>query len=713
MTASPGTAEAGSPPAQAPADSGSPSAGIAGRVFRQVTVLPTLLATAWLLAGLPLLLIGHFAPVPMLVIFVPLAGLLVTLGLRWISGPSQGLRAQREAEPARTPWWTIAALIAVAIAFGVDMFIHHSQQIIVTRDPASYIQFGNWIARHGSLPIPEDAAAFGGYSHSLSFGSPAFYQVGHTIVPQFMAGLPMTLAASFWVGGINLAVASGVLLGSCGVLTFGGLVGRLVGPRWAPLGALILALSLPEMYTSKSTFSEPLVQILFLGGLCLVIDSFSPAGAARHGTAALAGLALGLTLLVRIDGASDLLPLIPYCGLLLLAGRRQAWALIGGVTIGALYGVIDGVVLSQPYLTSIRSSLRPLLAVVALLFVVTAIVVMVLSKRGLPELKTDRLPNIAAAAAFVVTLALVIRPYVQTTRGKRTHAQAWAMAHLQAALHLPRQPHRLYDEITIHWVFWYVGVPAVILATIGTAVLARRCLRGQAPAWTLPLMSFAWVIVATLIRPAIMPDQPWGSRRLVPGVLPGIIVLSVWAMSWLVGWLRERGAGTAIRAGVIVVLAAALILPTARTSFGLAHKSGGPLGIRIVQVGLAERTTYKGQIAAVHDLCAAIPANSSVLIVDRVDGNSMSQVIRGMCGVPVARVRRPTTAKIELLIQAIRRAGRHPVLLGQTQGQLAHYGGQPTRVVALHGYGDPHTLVTPPLHPTRLRFIDWISDPSK
>ena len=32
--------------------------------------------------------------------------------------------------------------------------------------------------------------------------------------------------------------------------------------------------------------------------------------------------------------------------------------------------------------------------------------------------------------------------------------------------------------------------------------------------------------------PAITPDQPWASRRLVPAVLPGFILLAVWALSW-------------------------------------------------------------------------------------------------------------------------------------------------------------------------------------
>ena len=91
----------------------------------------------------------------------------------------------------------------------------------------------------------------------------------------------------------------------------------------------------------------------------------------------------------------------------------------------------------------------------------------------------------------------------------------------------------MYYEISLHWVFWYIGVPAVLLGTLGAALLARRCLRGRAPAWTLPLMVFAWIIVTVLARPAIVPDQPWASRRLVAGVLPAS---SCWRSGRWPGW---------------------------------------------------------------------------------------------------------------------------------------------------------------------------------
>ena len=51
-------------------------------------------------------------------------------------------------------------------------------------------------------------------------------------------------------------------------------------------------------------------------------------------------------------------------------------------------------------------------------------------------------------------------------------------------------------------------------------------MRGQSPVWVLPLLVFAWTITEFLYRPAITPHQPWASRRIVPAVLPGLILFA-------------------------------------------------------------------------------------------------------------------------------------------------------------------------------------------
>jgi hypothetical protein len=704
----PGTAGPGAADDAAPGD-------VAGRLLGRLTVLPALLVMAWLLAGLPLLLAGVFRPAILLAVSIPIAVVLVALGLRWIPGRALGVLSARGPERAPTPWWAVAGVIAVAVAFGIDQMVYHSQFIIVTRDPASYLQFGNWIAHHGSLPIPQDRAAFGGTHHALTFSSFAYYQVGSSVVPQFMAGLPMILASGFWVGGVTAAAAMGPLLGACAVLTFGGLAARLIGPRWAPLAALILALSLPEVFASRSTYSEPLAQILFLGGLCLVIDSLDGDGIGTRVLAAVGGLALGLTLLVRIDGASDILPVIPYLGMLLIGRRRQAFPMLGGLGVGVIYGLVDGLVLSRPYLTSIKTSLVPLALIVGVVIIATLVAIALRRDKGLPNVAASWLPNAAAALAVLVVIGFALRPYVQTVRAKSSSFFESIMVSYQRADHLPVAPERLYYELSLHWVFWYVGVPAVALGTLGAALLARRCLRGEAPAWTLPLLIFAWAIVATLYHPAITPDHPWASRRLVPAVLPGFILLAVWASDWLLGQVRRTGVGRALRAGLVTCCVALLVLPAAITTFGLRVRSGGPVGVRLAAVGLADKTTYGGEIPAVRRMCAAIPRDASVVFIDSGTGGAadrLTQVVRGMCDVPVARLDHARLTTVQQVVRGIGQAGRRPVLLAGARSRLTPYGGQVRLVMRLRSTMDENALTAPPLHTLPFNVNVWMSEPS-
>ncbi len=731
--------------------SGSPDSGVAdgggrgvdrgsaaGMLFGRLSVLPVVVAVAWLLVGLPLLLLDRFTPVLMLVVCLPVMAALVFFGLRLLPPQLEGALPFGRPGPARTPWWAVLGVIAVAVAFGVNQMIYHSQFIIITRDPASYIQFAAWIAHHGSLPIPQENGAFGGTNSLLSFNSPAFYEVGRTIVPQFMAGLPMVLAAGFWIGGVNAAVAMGPILGALAVLTFGGLVARLVGARWAPLACLVLALALPMQFTSRSTYSEPLAAILFLGGLCLVIDCLRAEGIAARVLAALGGLALGLTFVVRLDGASDILPVIPYCGLLVWRKRPQAWPMIGGFALGVAYGIVDGVVLSLPYLQVNWSSVKPLMiisiAVAAATILITAAAVMarrVLSARTSPPqwprpLQWLRaqwlgrpgkwLPTVAGALPILAVIALAVRPYVQVVRAAGTPAFESTIAADQLAAGQPIDPGRLYYEISIDWVFWYIGVPAVIFAAIGAAILVRRAIRGGIPAWTLPLLVFSWAIVSTLFRPAITPDQPWASRRLVPAVLPGFILLAVWAASWLSGWLREHQIARVARGAVVACCAAALVLPATVTTFGLHVEQGGPVGVRLTADGLAMKRTYQGEILTVDRLCAALPAKASVIFLiggGSRAGNELVEVVRGMCNRPAAIWLSSNMRPVPNLIKGIERAGRRPVLMAGYANILKRWGGPLRHIVWLRTQEDGSTLTSPPTGTQPFNLTLWMSEPPR
>jgi hypothetical protein len=328
-----------------------------------------------------------------------------------------------------------------------------------------------------------------------------------------------------------------------------------------------------------------------------------------------------------------------------------------------------------------------------------------------PTVRGRWLPDGIAVLAFVVIAGFAIRPYLQTVRAPTDPVTKSVIARFQRGNHLPVDPTRTYAELSLHWVFWYIGLPAVVLAAVGVAVLSRRCLQGRTPTWTLPLVAFAWAIVTFLYRPAITPDQPWGSRRLVPSVLPGFVLLAVWATGWLVARLRRADAGRVLPAVLAACLVVLLLAPPAITTFGLKLRSGGPAGVKVAAVGLAFRTSYQGEIGAVNGMCAAIPRGSTVLFVSGGIAARLDQVVRGMCGDPTADIVDPHPATIEQDVLSVTRAGRRPVLLAARRSDLVRYGGPLRRIMALRTTWDPHTLTTPPLYPWRYDITVWMSEP--
>jgi hypothetical protein len=753
-------------------------------VFAAVTQLPALLAMALLVPGTVLLAAGRLLPVPLLIIFVPLAlalcyfamwqlpvswprfgdspllpesAVLAESGIR----PQPGVRGEPRVRAGPSgrrpdvPVDAVLATIAVAAGFAVWQAVYHSQQVIVASDPGVYLQYGYWIAVHGSARIPQAATAFGSVT-GLNFASLGFYQSGGSITPAFMPGLPLVLAAGEWLGGVQGALLITPVVGGCAVLSFAGLVGRLAGPRWAPAGALVLALTLPQQYVSRTPFSEPLVQLLLFGGLCMVTDSLVVRrrgyGAAAMMLAFLGGLALGLTVLVNIGSLSVLLPAFPVLAVMFVVRRPQAGPLGLGLFLGVACGLYAGLVLARPYLSSMSSQLHLFGLCAAGFGVLTALAapltfpgvrarvrrVFVARPRvvGLQG-ETSSLPSLGAVAQWAVfavpILALVgfaIRPYLQTTRGQTDPFTIRYVASLQRLALLPVDGRRQYYESSLDWLLWYLGIPAVLLAVAGAAVLGRRLVRAAlswresliaARLWALPFLMIGWSVVTLLWDPAVLPDQPWASHRLVPVVLPGLILLAMWASSRLKARAATLGASgvTSVVVGLCCVLAMAIPPFVTSMNPGLAARSSvGPYSSglskfvsRIRFSGAGASATYGGSVAAVSRLCSAIGADASVIFVDTATANSFGQVVRGMCGQPAASVAGASDVTIEQVVTSVERTGRHPVLLGRSRAGLALFGVVPQKVLSLRTTGDAHVLTGPPASAWPVSYTVWMASP--
>jgi hypothetical protein len=901
---------------------------VGGWIFAGLTLAPALLAVAWLLPGTGMLLAGRLLPAPMLIIFIPLAIALCYFAMRQLptswprfpagrdaararaasAGPSAGAEepagalegtgragAPEAARPSRlgrrsaVPAWAVLLTLAVAAGFTGWQVLERSQQAIVATSAGGYLQYAYWIAHHGTARIPvlpydfglPNSAANAVAAAGVQFTSPGFLAHGSTLSPAFMAGLPLVLAGGIWAHGVSGAFLVGPVLGGCAILSFAGLAGRLVGPRWAPAAALVLAVVLPEQYVSRTSLSEPLVQILLFGGLCLVLDSLAvrrhrrgiiaspardladaadpdglddpedlaslddpdgfddpvtldgsvsldgsdgfddPAGfegsdglddpvslgdaetspdvsagtspgrtaetspdvmviaiglpdSSAHRTsrtrtsqakveaiaesrvsipwqamtlAGLGGLALGLALLADIGSLSIVLPVFPFLAIMFVARRPQAAPLAAGLLVGIGLSVLAAVELARPYLSSLGPQLHDMGLAVAGFGIATALIAPLAFppvRAGARRVVAWRLPlvglggnthrvplvqvvveSLAALVPVAALIGLAIRPSAQVTRAATDPYYIHYVASLQRLAGLAVDGRQQYYEQSLNWVIWYVGLPAVLLACGGAALLARRCVRALlhwqgAPAaarsWGLPLVIFGWSTAVTLWDPAIYPDQPWASRRLVPVALPGLICLALWVCSRVRMRAAELGAGQAAQGLVVGCSVLALVAPAAVTTFDPGYVGTGN-SRHLAARGMALVATIKGEKPAVSTLCAAIDGASnggaaSVIIVDQSTASAFTQVVRGMCDVPTARMDGASPALIEHEVAAIERAGRRPVLLGSTSASVDLIGAVPQRVLYLSTTQDAQDLNGPPAAPWPLTYSTWMASPT-
>ncbi|WP_433464464.1 hypothetical protein [Spirillospora sp. CA-128828] len=683
----------------------------AGRLLVRATAAPALLIVAWLAVSLPLLMAGVFRPAPAVALFVPAAALVLWLGLRSRPRDTAGERRGSLNAPGgvdAVQRWPVWAVLAITLAFLVLQVVMCSEQIIVRRDPASYVQFATWLTKHGSLPIPLTERAFGGPDAVLRFASPAFYQHDGAVVPQFMAGWPLVLAPAGWIGGTHGILLAAPLLGACCVLSFAGLVARLVGPRWAPAGALLLALTLPMLYASRSTFSELPAIVLLLGGLSLMYDVRREEGRLADLKALLAGAALGLIVLVRIDGLRDVLPVLAFAGLFIARRRGIGYWTAGGLLLGVGAGVAEGFTMSLPYLEYLKASLVPLAAITAAVVIATALMVLLLRRdrtgtwlrRAGESVARGRVPGAAAVLTVLVMAGFAIRPLVQTVRRAPATSDdemnVRFIETVQRIQHLPVDGTRQYSELSLYWVVWYIGVPALLFATLGAALLARRLLRGHSPEWLLPYAMIVWTTTQVLVRPGITPDHPWASRRLIGLVVPGLLLFTVFASAWAVKRVRRLGYGPkVVRTGAVAGVALMLV-PIVLTS-------GGYLVTR----------TEQHEVAAVDGMCDALRPGASVVMVEQSTADRFLQVVRGMCGLPAARTAGgATTGDVRRVAGRVFAAGRHPVIMAAKREQVAPYG-TPRRVLHLQTRQDGRTLDGPPGGTWGLAADVWIAEPPR
>lgn len=618
--------------------------------------------------------------------------------------------------PAVTPGpsWTTRGLVAVCLAAGVWAGATHAEHVVLRRDAGTYALYGQQIATAHGLPVDARVADLGGADvlglPGVTVASPGFFAqgsgAGTHVVPQFLPATPVLLSTGWWAAGwTGLLLVPAVVL-ALALLAFGALARRLVGPRWAVLATGVLALTQPVLHAGRSTYSEPVALLVGCAAMTVLV-----AAARRRDRAAglglLAGLLVGEAGLVRVDALRESALVLPVVALLAWRRSPVARPLLAGLVVGTVVSALVALGLSRPYLGAVAGSLLPLLAATAVLGGGSLLALrLARSGRRPPAALVRRSPALLSGAVLLGFVVLASRPLWLVVRQSAADPGARVVAGLQLAQGLAVDGGRTYDEATARWAAWWVGLPALQLALAAAAHLASRLAAvvrdgRRLPAWFGPALVGTASTALTLYRPGITPDHPWADRRLVPVVLPAVVLLAVAALAFLVRQAAPRLTGDR------------RLLPVAATTGSLLLV----LPVAAATLPVATQRTERGEVGAVRAACDALAPGDTAVLVDSRAANEWTQVLRGVCGTPSVVVRplraggvsRPDVGTVRAVATAVTAAGRRPVLVAAESAQaLTTLGVTPTQVVSLSTTEDQRLLTRRPGGSAALRVDLWL-----
>ncbi|HEY7049483.1 MAG TPA: glycosyltransferase family 39 protein [Jatrophihabitantaceae bacterium] len=575
---------------------------------RVVCSLPDLLVSALAGFALPtmvLLLAGRFSPGWVFPFGLIGAALAVA-----VCGLSAGPADRRAVQ------YTLIA-VGLALLWLVVNSFYSAENLFAHRDPATYNLAGRWLMDHAGLHIPAQASLFGS-PPDASVGSAGFGRSSSTeLYAQGNHLLPALLAVAGWMFGTGALLKANVAFGALALFVFFGLARRVVGARLALLAMVILGVSMPLIFVSRDTYSEPLALLFLTGGLALLHRAVE---SGRIRDFALAGFVLATSVPARIDSNVSLLAVLitaaAFPAFASAATRRiaalRALALVGGAVVPTLIGWLDVSRLSFGYYRDERHHIVPILYVGYALLVVLPLLVLIswhprirgwLTAPGLVR----RLPLIAGVLIIGGFAFLASRPLWMVTRGEDN----LAVVDLQRRTGDVVDGARTYNEQTVHWLSQYLGWPVVVLGAVGYVLLIRRCLRTGSLAAIGTITVGLAMSLLYLWGSQITPDQPWAMRRYVPVVLPVLIIAAVYTLCVL---LRQRA--RTIRVAAVLLGLAAIAVPAAVTA---------PMATAREEVP---------QLAQVDRICAKVAPDGAVLTVDPPAQTSYSQTVRSYCNVP-------------------------------------------------------------------------------
>lgn len=631
--------------------------------YRLLRVLPLAVpaATAVLsIVAVTLLVMGRFETLWFIVLGVPLA--LLTFYVVFKSAYSRDLNLSKK--------YIIFDLVAVAFigVWAVFNLYYAAQNIFVYRDPGAYTVTGAGLIDNNNIKMTADTV-FGAHPdirgdsagfYEFDDGSGRVYPHGQHLLASFL-GLAGRIddRAIFHLN---------VIFGAFALLAVYGFARLILRPIYAIFAIVCLGLTLPMLYFSRDNYTEPLALLFTFGSLSLLWAAQKYKQTSMY---FIAGLTAGAGLLTRIDAYIGIAGMIAAVGITLALTKRkndrrknifQAATLMLGIVIAGLVSWLDLTKLSSYYYDDHRLMILAEIAMIAALLVGGAFLCAFLWKTKLLSRVSETFkvwaPKLVVVAALVIVIVLALRPlWGPSTEGYIIEEGGGGV-----------QTTVVYDssladtgdgyspESVVTWVVWYLGPVAALFGLVGFLLILSRSLRRDR--LLLPaVFVFSATALVFFVSPSITPDQVWASRRLLPVVLPFLIIAAFYGLTWLFDKAKTK------RFIVNVVMAVTVAVVTLSPLL-VSHKF---------------LTTREGvpQYQQMKSVCTALPGGAAVLWIGAMSEMAV-QSTRAFCKVPSEGFKSQSSPDVTTLAGAAKSArdnGFVPVV-GVTESDLSRLNAQ-------------------------------------
>ncbi|HEV8255120.1 MAG TPA: glycosyltransferase family 39 protein [Vicinamibacteria bacterium] len=441
--------------------------------------------------------------------------------------------------------WAVAAVLAIA----VSLQARPGEYIVGGRDPGTYVATMAVIARTGGivytdpgvLSIPrEDVELFYRHPDGPAFswgrfmGFPLERPETGRVVPEFFHLFPAFGAYLFRAAGVKGALATPAVFGVLGTVGAYLAFRRLFGPATGLLAALLLASNVVQVWFARYPVSESLSQFLVFVAL-LAFALWEETGSAA--LAALAGAAIGLSLLVRIDGVLILAPVVVWT--IVRRGRgERTWRELAPlwlpIALLAGHAGLHGAFWSRKYVLDIlerpywRQSGTTYLAAAAGLLALAAAGPVLVAPVAAFARRNARFVRVAVPAA-VVLLALYayfLRPQLSAWAGAAGNDPSRALAHAGPLRALGFHRLAAHDAQSFLRLGWFLTPAVLALAVAGFTLLVRD----WRPRYLFPILTAATVALFYFYKIRIYNDYFFALRRFVPVVVPFMLALAALAL---------------------------------------------------------------------------------------------------------------------------------------------------------------------------------------